>query len=285
MDSKLNNIYSQTSDTHIEVQNIRTNKHSDDIMKWLAAPDPSANLNKAIKARHKGSGKRLLESEAYISWKSGQNSFLWLYGIPGCGKTILTSTIIEDLQNNQGSSQTLLYFYFDFTDSRKQSFENTIRCLVSQMYYQNENAQKHLDTLYLACRGGTDEPRCDSLQKTFSNMSDEIGEIWIVLDALDECTSRTELLSWLRDLAQNSQPQTNIHLLVTSRSEEDIKSSIKRYADNGHIIAIRNDLLEADIRNYVQVRVREHEGLSRWREKPDIQDKIEASLLEKADGM
>ncbi|KAI1856341.1 uncharacterized protein JN550_013827 [Neoarthrinium moseri] len=51
------------------------------------------------------------------------------------------------------------------------------------------------------------------------------------------------------------------------------------------IIAIRNDLLEADIRNYVQDRVREHEGLSRWRGHKEIQDKIEASLLEKANGM
>jgi hypothetical protein len=40
-----------------------------------------------------------------------------------------------------------------------------------------------------------------------------------------------------------------------------------------------------DIRNYVQARVREHEGLSRWREHKKIQNNIEASLLEKANGI
>jgi hypothetical protein len=48
---------------------------------------------------------------------------------------------------------------------------------------------------------------------------------------------------------------------------------------------MRDDLLETDIRNYVQARVREHEGLSRWRGYKEIQDTIEASLLEKANGM
>ncbi|KAK6212828.1 hypothetical protein LQW54_004917 [Pestalotiopsis sp. IQ-011] len=89
----------------------------------------------SIKARYPGSGRRLLESEAYTTWKTGDSSFLWLYGIPGCGKTILTSTVIEDLQKSQSLAQALLYFYFDFTDSRKQSFENTLRLLVWQIYY------------------------------------------------------------------------------------------------------------------------------------------------------
>jgi hypothetical protein len=47
-----------------------------------------------------------------------RKSFLWLYGIAGCGKTILTSTAIEDAigycQSNTGSA--IAYFYFDFND-------------------------------------------------------------------------------------------------------------------------------------------------------------------------
>ncbi|KAH8195216.1 hypothetical protein TruAng_010616 [Truncatella angustata] len=195
------------------------------------------------------------------------------------------SDVIEDLQKNQDLTRTLLYFYFDFTDTRKQSFENVIRSLIIQMYYRNKDAQKHLNSLYSTCRDGKDQPSFDSLQKAFTNMIHELREVWIVLDALDECTPRIELLSWTQDLAQNYQPLSNVHILITSRPEQDIKSAIERHADNEQMIAIRDDLLEADIRNYVQARVREHEGLKRWQGRLDIQDRIEASLLDKADGM
>ncbi|KAI4599633.1 hypothetical protein KJ359_001730 [Pestalotiopsis sp. 9143b] len=225
-------------------------------------------------------------SQAYTTWKTGGSSFLWLHGIPGCGKTILTSTVIEDLQKSQSHAQTLLYFYFDFTDSRKQSFENTLRSLVWQIYYQNKVARKHLDSLYSsACQNGKVQPSFDSLRKVFTEMIGNLGEVWIVLDALDECTPRGDLLAWLRSVNQDLSVQVKMHLLVTSRPEQDIKSAIKRYACDEQIIAIRDDLLKGDIRNYVQARVREHEGLSRWRGYQEIQDKIEASLLEKANGM
>lgn len=288
VDTKLESIDSQVKTTHTEIKSIRLDKYSADLIQWLAPPDVSSNFNKAIQARHPGSGRRLLRSKTYTTWKTGRSSFLWLHGIPGCGKTILASTVIEDLQSSQSQSslQMLLYFYFDFTDSRKQSFESTLRSLICQIYYQNDNAKKHIDSLYSSpYLRGKEQPRFESLQKIFTEMIDSLEEVWIVLDALDECTPRDELLAWLRSVNQNISIKINMHLLVTSRPEQDIESAIKYYASKEQIIAIQNDLLKADIRNYVQARVREHKGLSRWRGHKEIQDNIEASLLEKADGM
>ncbi|KAH6646797.1 hypothetical protein BKA67DRAFT_496362, partial [Truncatella angustata] len=284
----LNEMDSTLTNMHTDIKSIRMDKYSDDLMQWLAPPHVSFNMNKAIEARYPGSGRRLLESEAYTTWKKGDNSFLWLHGIPGCGKTILASTVIEDLQKNQSQSalQTLLYFYFDFTDSRKQLFENTLRSLVWQIYCRNENSRQHLNSLYSStCRGGKEQPSFDSLQRTFTEMMGNLEEVWIVLDALDECETRNKLLSWIRNIAQDSSAQVNIRLLVTSRPEQDIMTAIQRHASDEQIIAISHNLLESDIRNYVQARVREHEGLSRWRGYKEIQDQIEASLLEKANGM
>ncbi|ETS84912.1 hypothetical protein PFICI_02937 [Pestalotiopsis fici W106-1] len=288
VDSKLEDINSQMKATHTEIESIQKDKHSNDIFQWIDPPDVSSNLNKAIKARHPGSGLSLLESKAYTTWKRQKNSFLWLHGIPGCGKTVLASTIIEDLQREQcqNPSQALLYFYFDFTDSRKQSFENALRSFVCQMHHQSEKGQKHLNSLYSqVCRNGSVQPSSDALQKTLAGMIGDTKEVWIVLDALDECTFRYETLSWLRSFTQGSSMQAIVHLLVTSRPEHDIKADIQGYASDEEMISIQDDLLEVDIRNYVKARVREHEGLSRWRGHKGIQDKIEASLIERADGM
>ncbi len=119
-------------------------------------------------------------------------------------------------------------------------------------------------------------------------MIDQVKEVWIVLDALDECCTRngepTEgLLSWIRDLL--SSEQRNVHLLATSRPEQDIKSIVSDFAHADDMIHIQSDLVTNDIRMYVHTRVRQQEGLKRWRSQPKVQDEIETRLMERVDGM
>jgi Cdc6-like AAA superfamily ATPase len=86
---------------------------------WLDPPDPSINRNDGQKQRHQGTGAWFLHSDLYVKWKEAKHhNALWLYGIPGCGKTVLTSTVIKDLEATfSTSSAIMLYFYFDFNDS------------------------------------------------------------------------------------------------------------------------------------------------------------------------
>jgi hypothetical protein len=67
------------------------------ICSWLSVPDPSTNYHKAHKQRQAETGLWLLDGPKFKEWKQRAASRLWLYGIPGCGKTILSSTIIEHL--------------------------------------------------------------------------------------------------------------------------------------------------------------------------------------------
>jgi hypothetical protein len=82
------------------------------IRSWLAPPDPSTKLEDARKLHRQGTGQWFLDSSAYATWKRKSQSFLWLNGIPSCGKTIPSSTIITDLERNKTAS-TALYFFFD----------------------------------------------------------------------------------------------------------------------------------------------------------------------------
>lgn len=259
------------------------------IERWLSPPDPSTNYNKALQQRHEGSGLWFLHGGAFAKWRIRRNSFLWLYGIPGCGKTILSSAIIKHLDSTP-SSQPRLSFYFDFNDTSKQTFESMIRSLIIQLSCKNEDTWKELDSLFSSCEDGRQQPSCDSLCKVLLHMIDQVKEVWIVLDALDECTTKGEkapprekLLSWMKDLLNSE--QRNVHLLVTSRPEQDIKSVISEFACNNDIVPIQSDLITDDIRAYVRARVREGKGLKRWRTRPDVQEDIETRLMEKANGM
>ncbi|KAI6080966.1 nucleoside phosphorylase domain-containing protein [Hypoxylon rubiginosum] len=258
--------------------------HINQVIKWLLPPDPSTDLNIALERRNPRSGQWLLRHTSYSTWKTERNSFLWLHGIPGCGKTILSSTVVEDLQHTHPDNH--LYFYFDFNDSYKQHLVNAIRSLIIQLYYQREDVRKQLDSLHSSCGDGGQQPSLESLCMTFQNMVEQAGEVWIVLDALDECSTRNEhraeLLRWIESLRGL---QMNIHLLVTSRIEQDIKTSIENCSRSQDIIPIQSALIEEDIRTYIHARVQEHQGLKRWQSRPDIQSEIETALLEKADGM
>lgn len=274
---------------HSEIQEIAHNNRRDKVDQWLSPSDPSSNYNKALSARYQDSGRWFLQSDSYSTWKTEPSSFLWLHGIPGCGKTVLSSTIIEDLKRSKTETnyQPILYFYFDFTDINKQSLDNAIRSLISQLYKEKENVRKRLDILYSSSDDGRQQPTIESLCALFQSMVQEAGEVWVVLDALDECQKRNDypaggLLAWIESLRDS---HMNIHLLITSRPEQDIEEAIAKIAWKEEIIPLQSDLIQDDIRRYIEERVRHSNGLSRWHKRLDIQRNIKDTLIEKANGM
>ncbi|KAE8840610.1 hypothetical protein P3342_006908 [Pyrenophora teres f. teres] len=69
-------------------------KRLNEIYRWLSPPDPSSNYQKALRQRQHDTGLWFLRGKPYKSWKTSVASSLWLHGIPGCGKTILSSTVL-----------------------------------------------------------------------------------------------------------------------------------------------------------------------------------------------
>jgi hypothetical protein len=264
-----------------------TQKHGE-IYRWLSPSDQSTNFNKALQQRQEGTGLWLLQSSPFTKWHSQQNSFLWLHGIPGCGKTILSSTIIKHLMDIH-PDQLLLYFYFDFTDAGKQTLDNVIRSLISQLYHKREDTQKLLDSLFSSCDNGRRQPTSESLCKVFLQMMNQAEEIYIMLDALDECHTRKGphsegLLAWIQSLLHLE--QRNVHLLVTSRPEHDIELALRKLAQSDEdIVPIQSNLIKDDIRSYVHTRVNTGDGLKRWRSRPDVLDEVQRVLMENAQGM
>jgi Cdc6-like AAA superfamily ATPase len=270
------------------LKDVKLTQRQEKIRSWLSAPDPSTNFNKASKQRQKGTGLWFLQSSIFKKWQTDHHTFLWLYGIPGCGKTILSSTIIEHLKHTY-PERLLLYFYFDFTDSGKQTLEDVVRSLISQLYRRRRDTQTSLDSLFSSHENGQRQPSCESLCKVFLQMVNQANDVYVVLDALDECKTRKGspsegILLWLKTLVQLD--QRNVHLLVTSRPEHDIKTVLSTVAKSGdNIIPIQSDLVNDDIRSYVHTRVREDNGLKRWRSRQEVFEEIETQLMEKANGM
>jgi hypothetical protein len=168
-----------------------------------------------------------LESEVYSKWKRNASSFVWLYGIPGCGKTILSSTVTQDIlfycANDPG--KVVAYFYFDFTDADKQKPELMVRSLVSQLSEQCIKMPLALEALYSSSDKGNRRPSLEALMNVLQQMLQEFPQSYLILDALDECGDRPELMRILEQMA--GWQLEEMRVLVTSRKERDIEKLSK----------------------------------------------------------
>lgn len=108
---------------------------------------------------------------------------------------------------------------------------------------------------------------------------DGIKSTYFLLDALDECTDRDEILSFIHDLIDSKKP--GLRILATSRREKDIEDGLRPIAD--HNINIESAVVDEDIRVYVQDRLTRDSKLKKW--SAPIQDEIMTVMVEKAGGM
>jgi hypothetical protein len=105
--------------------------------------------------------------------------------------------------------------------------------------------------------------------------------VFLLIDALDECNERDELLSTLNLIAGW---RLGMHILVTSRRESDIVETLSQIGPNN--VSIQSTLVNNDIRAYVQERLNNDPKLRRhWKKNELIRDEIETTLMEKAGGM
>lgn len=221
---------------NIKLLNKNVALEREEMKMWLSLADHTVNQQKARDIRQLGYDQWLIQhQQQFVAWKSEPASFLWLYGNPGCGKTVLSSAIIDHLQQDAsagGSSTNLLYFYFDHLDSSKQSANDAITSLVSQLYFEQPSSQHHLDLLWSSCKGGRYPPSARDLVGTFEKMVEDAGETCLILDALDECRPRDSpvepsLLKWLEDIHSRHQ---GLHVIVTGRPLPEIMKAIGGFA-------------------------------------------------------
>ncbi|RPA76561.1 hypothetical protein BJ508DRAFT_194950, partial [Ascobolus immersus RN42] len=287
----LHQVEAHTGHTNESVNSFQHMEHRKDVERWLVAPDASPNFNTACEKRYGDSGSWLLNGAAYSRWKSQEKSFLWLHGLSGSGKTVLSSSIINDISQTQ-PNDLLLYFFFDFKEAAKQTMDGMMRALIHQLSVQTKRTESrgHLSKLYTSCGEGSKQPSLTQLSKCFHSMlEEENGEVWIVLDAMDECTSRKstqvtkDLLGWIKGF-QASLQQANVHLLTTSRPEKDIESALTEWTDCRNLVEIRSDLVCDDIRQFITHVIAFSDGFKKLRDHKDmqLQNLIVKTLAEKA---
>ncbi|KAF8463221.1 ankyrin repeat-containing domain protein [Russula ochroleuca] len=270
---------------------LKRNQIQEKLQLWLSPPDPSVNHNTACKTQHSGTAMWFIQGSTFQDWKKN-GSLLWIRGNPGAGKSILCSTIIEDIKSMREASSVLIaYHYFDFKDASKRDLRGLLASLLFQLCNESDHCRDVLYNLYTSCHNGSEQPSDAALARCLRNMLELPGQLptFLIIDALDECpnttgtpSAREEVLDFLEDLVGSS--FSNLFICITSRPEQDIQSVLNPLTCPSRRVSLHEEGGQReDIKSYVYSFVHKDRAMRRWRE--EDRNLVITTLIERAGGM
>jgi hypothetical protein len=151
--------------------------------------------------------------------------------------------------------------------------------LIIQLSTQSKNTPEALNDLFAHCQDGQHQPTTEGLVLTLQHMLRGFNQSFIILDALDECKEREELLGLIETII--NWKLEILHLLATSRRVNDIEETLTPLITDQ--ICIQSALVDADIRIHIRERLQNDPKLRKWPE--NVRMEIEKTLMEGTNGM
>lgn len=220
-------IRSGVADLKIASETYIAEETSQRLIEWLCPESSSVeeHLETALHLRQKHTGKWFLESSILEQWIESKNGFLWVHGIPGCGKTILSATLIEYLQQKCSDSEAaFVYFYCDHRNPKTQKIWNLLMTLAVQLLRRSRDCLEDVNALFST--KSRDFGRKITVAEYISLlriMSLRFTQTFVVIDALDECSEEDVFVEGLQELISNDNEDTNVQIAVTSRNDLNIE--------------------------------------------------------------
>ena len=206
---------------------------------------------------------------------------MWLSGIPGSGKAVLCSSIIDNIARTCAleGNNLLLYFFFDYAARDKRIVHISMRSLLSQILVRRKNIPEPVQSLFIQQDSGLRQPDESDLISTLFAILRQSGDTYLILDALGECGQRTDLLEAIETIAGWN--LYNVHMLATSRTETDIEEAFVRM--KSHHLRLEGEEVHRDIHAYASSRILKDPSLTKWPAK--VQQEILEAVTVKAGDM
>ncbi|KAF7516675.1 hypothetical protein PCG10_002003 [Penicillium crustosum] len=204
-----------------------------------------------------GTCEWFFEGNDFRNWRdSDTSSLLWISAGPGCGKSVLSRTLIDEnrLSTNITTSR-ICYFFFKDGDERRVSATDALCALLHQLFTHDPTGTLIQDAVTShKNHGGNLARNFSELWRLFIQCvgSPELGEVVCVLDALDECKSDSmrQFLGNLKEFYSNPQPlsaTSKLKLLFTSRPYDNLEVSFHDFPDTTALLHFDGDDKSAEI--------------------------------------
>lgn len=226
----------------------------------------------------------------YFSHESSRTSSIDT-SVAGAGKTMLTYVrmllkklsansrrynLIKHLQQQIGDDSILLFYFCDYKNFRSQLPRTVIQTMLADLSCQDGRARAIIDVRTKRYRKSNFGCPLKFLVEVLDECISLFSTVRMVIDAVDECTNRPELLRSLLSL------KSKVSLFLTSRDEHDIRGLLNSFNE----IAVTNNDISSDIEAFVSYSIKDmlNDGSLKLKD-PTLHSAIKVKLCTGADGM
>lgn len=236
----------------------------------------------------KNTCKWIYGSPQYQLWNTSDTSTLLLISAdPGCGKSVLASSLVEHFQECETEQQTFCcYFFFKDDNDNQNSLNVAIRSILYQLlstkphllpYFAREHAKKGkqildapttLWNIFLQCLG---DKTC--------------GVVILILDGLDECeiSGARRLLdlvtSYYRNTERSTAHKSQLKTILSSRPYQYIRDAFWDTPTVQLKMEDHVDLIDSDIRSVVNARIDRFASSRQQKDDPKLENLRDLLLL------
>ncbi|EXL93138.1 hypothetical protein NOF04DRAFT_14220 [Fusarium oxysporum II5] len=282
----LENVHSIVSETQQDVTEIKARQQKNDdnyILDWLTEVNYGLQHSQYRSLRQPGTGGWLPKMDKFRAWLTTKSQTLFCLGIPGAGKTILTSLVIDDLWSSvfDESNIGIAYIYFSFQRQKEQTLDRLLLSLLKQLAGKLASMPEEVVDLYHKHEKELTRPTYEDIIYVLRKVIAKYSRVFIVVDALDEYSvtgsSRKPFFQKLDQLQREYQ----INIFMTSRFDKWITLEVEEAFRS--VTRIEIEAATEDIETYVDGKVDVLPPAVQ--ENKDLREAIKEGIASSAEGM
>ncbi|KAJ7450804.1 ankyrin repeat-containing domain protein [Mycena latifolia] len=248
-----------------------------EIIEWFSPLNFFPRQADVTSTRQPGTGLWLLESDVFKRWELEPEKALWCRGMPGAGKTVLVSMVVDALRAKPRSQNIdVAVVYLDHKETKMHSLPNLLASVWRQLIV-HKPISPEMHHSYDTHREKHTRPSLQEISAILDSAVSKDFPVFIVVDALDEYPQgqRDSLLLHLSGLGPT------VHLMFTSRPHIKIDPRLDL-----ELVKLEIRAADDDIRRYLNGQISLSSHLSNHiKNCPGLRDEIETSIVQRSAGM
>ncbi|KAF7515145.1 hypothetical protein G7054_g14740 [Neopestalotiopsis clavispora] len=195
----------------------KAGNQQEEILDWLSATH-------STEVRRQTTGKWLLACPEFQTWLESPGGILFCPGLPGAGKTMITSIVVNHLHGlfAEDPNVGICYICCDEDFRGKNTIPHLLFLLVKQLIQRHQKSFDSVAEMKSEFEIERRQPQEKDLLNILRTLIGDLDQTFIILDAVDELENPNDSRQGLLQQILNLQAGLPINLFATSRFRPNI---------------------------------------------------------------